>query len=137
MSLLEAPSARSRSSLQPDEFEDAFIAWIHDPARPDMIEVGSAGPYTMVDLAQRLTGSQIRLGPVSAPRLGLCPDATLAAAARALLHATVDPDGPRCRSFRAAGLYLRGLARLELDESESPPTDRVDGTADATSRAHS
>jgi hypothetical protein len=125
MSLLEAPSTTGSFVPRPDELEDAFIAWIRDPAHPDVVELGPLGRLSMVDLSQRLTQSHVRLGPASAVQLGLCPDATFAAAAGALLHATVDPDGPRCRSFRAAGLYLRGKAYLE--EDTSPPLDDAAG----------
>lgn len=131
MSLLEAPAPRTSLVPRSAELEDAFIAWIRDPAHPDVVELGRLGRISMVDLTRRLMQSHARLGSASATQLGLCPDTTFAGAASALHHATVDPDGPRCRSFRAAGLYLHGRARL--DDDPAPPSDGADGIPGAAS----
>ena len=114
MSLLEYPSVRS-SALGLDELEDAFCAWVDEPVKPDVVDLGQHGAVPMVELSRRLRGSQARLAASACVQLGLPPGVTIAAAVAELLHATVDRDGPRCRSFRAASYYLRGLARLDAD----------------------
>ena len=114
MSLLEYPSVRS-SALRLDVLEDAFCAWAHDPAKPDVVDLGQDGEVAMVELSLRLGGSQATLPASACVQIGLPPDVTIATAVAELLRATVDPDGPRCRSFRAASYYLRGLARLDAD----------------------
>ena len=114
MSLLEYPSVRS-SALGLDELEDAFCAWVDEPVKPDVVDLGQHGAVPMVELSRRLRGSQARLAASACVQLGLPPGVTIAAAVAELLHATVDRDGPRCRSFRAASYYLRGLARLGDD----------------------
>lgn len=69
----------------------------------------------MVELSRHLGESRATLAASACVQIGLPPGVTIAAAVAALLHATIDPDGPRCRSFRAASYYLRGLARLDAD----------------------
>ena len=114
MSLLEYPSVRS-SALQLDDLEDAFCAWVRDPAKPDVVGLGPHGQVAMVELSRRLGGSPATLDASGCGQLGLPSGVSIATAVAALLHATVDADGPRCRSFRAACYYLRGLARLDAD----------------------
>jgi hypothetical protein len=114
VSLLEYPSVRP-SALHPDELEDAFLAWAHDPAKPDAVDLGQQREVSMVELSRQLGDSQATLATSASAQIGLPPGVTIATAVAALLHATVDPDGPRCRSFRAASYYLRGLARLDID----------------------
>lgn len=112
MSLLEHPSVRW-SALRLDEFEDVFCAWAHDSAKPEVVELGHHGKVPMVELSRRLGASQVTLTASACAHVGLPPDVTIATAVAEPLHATVAPDGPRCRSFRAASDYLRGLARLD------------------------
>jgi hypothetical protein len=114
VSLLEYPSVRS-SALRLDELEDAFRAWAQDPAKPDVVDLGQHRDLSMVELSRHLGGSQATLAASACVQIGLPPGVTIATAVAALLHATVEPDGPRCRSFRAASYYLRGLARLDAD----------------------
>jgi hypothetical protein len=114
LSLLEYPSVRS-SALRLDELEDAFCAWAHDPAKPDVVDLAQHGEIPMVELSRRLGGSPATLTASACAQIGLPPGVTIEAAVAELLHATVDPDGPRCRSFRAASYYLRGLAHLGDD----------------------
>ena len=114
MSLLEYPAVRS-SALGLDELEDAFCAWVDDPVKPDVVDLGQHGAVPIAELSRRLRGSQATLPASACVQLGLPPGVTIAAAVAELLHATVDPGGPRCRSFRAASYYLRGLARLGDD----------------------
>ena len=115
MSLLDHPSSVHSSALRLDELEDAFCAWAHDPAKPDVVDLGQHGEVPMVELSRRLEGSRATLAASACVQIGLPPDVTIATAVAELLHATVDPDGPRCRSFRAASYYLCGLARLDAD----------------------
>jgi hypothetical protein len=115
MSLLEYPSSVRSSALCLDELEDAFQAWAHDPAKPDVVDLGEHGDVPMVELSRRLGESRATLAASACAQIGLPSGVTIATAAAALLDATVDPDGPRCRSFRAASYYLRGLAHLDAD----------------------
>jgi hypothetical protein len=133
MSLLEYPSVRS-SALRLDELEDAFSAWAQDPAKPDVVDLGQHGEVPMVELSRRLGGSQATLAASACVQIGLPPGVTIATAVAELLHATVDPDGPCCRSFRAASYYLRGLARLDADFR---PVTRSLGSSTKDSRGHS
>lgn len=96
-----------------EELEDAFLAWADSPAKPDAVRLSGNRYLTMLELSRRLRSSNARLSDPASETLGLPQDATIAAAVAVLLHATVDPDGPQCRSFRSASLFLRGLARLE------------------------
>lgn len=112
MSLLDHPSSVASLPVSLDELEDAFQAWLEAPAKPDVIDLGDQGELPMVELARYLGASQATLAASACVQVGLPPGATMATAAAELLHATVDPEGPRCRSFRAASYYLRGLARL-------------------------
>jgi hypothetical protein len=113
MSLLEYPSSVHLSALRLDDLENAFRAWAHDPAKPDVVELGQHGEVSMVEVSRRLAESRATLAAFECAQIGLPPGVTIATAAAELLRATIDPNGPRCRSFRAASYYLRGLARLE------------------------
>ena len=115
MSLLEYPSSVRSSALDLDELEHAFHAWAHDPAKPDVVDLGRHGEVSMVALSRHLGASRSTLAASACLQIGLPRGVTIATAVAELLHATVDPDGPRCRSFRAATYYLRGLARLDAD----------------------
>ncbi|GEM_PF-3803810 len=132
MSLLEYPSVRS-SALRLDELEDAFCAWAHDPAKPDVVDLDQHGQVAMAELSRRLGGSQATLPASACVQIGLPPGVSIATAVAELLHATVDPDGPRCRSFRAASYYLCGLARLDTDLR---PVTRYLGSNTEDSRGH-
>lgn len=129
VSLLDYPSVRAPGPRL-DELEDAFRVWTHDPAKPDVVYLGQLGDVPMVELSHRLRGSEATLAEAACAQLGLPPGATIATAVAALLHATDAPDGPRCRSFRAASYYLRGLARLDPDlRSDTVYLDaRTDGS---------
>ena len=91
------------------------LAWAHDPAKPDVVDLDAHGQISMVELARGVGGSPATLPASACVQLGLPPGVTIAAAAAQLLDATIDPDGPRCRPFRAASYYLRGLVRLDAD----------------------
>ena len=115
MSQLETLSPVRSSSLDLDELELAFHTWAHDPDKPDVVDLERHGEVAMVDLARELGASPSRLAASACEQLGLPYGVTVGTAANELLHATVDPDGPRCRSFRSASYYLRGLIRLDAD----------------------
>ena len=95
------------------EFEDAFRSWALDLSKPDEVLVGTHGRFTMVEIVHRLEDSRGSLSASECLQIGLAPGVAVGDAASELRYATVDPDGPRCRSFRAATYYLRGLTRLD------------------------
>lgn len=133
MSLLEyLPSVRS-SPLQLEELEHAFHAWAHDPAKPDVVQLGQDRELSLLELSRQLAGAQTTLATSACLRIGVPPGTTIGTAAAELLHATVDPDGPRCRSFRSASYYLRGLIRLDADLQ--PGTDGFSSRAAAMNGA--
>ena len=115
MSLLDITTLGRPGPSTSTEFEDAFLAWAEDPSKPDVIGIAGYGDVSMADLARRLDGSPSLLPPTACRQLGVPTGVTVGIAAAELLHVTVDPDGPRCRSFRAATYYLRGLIRLDDD----------------------
>lgn len=133
MSLLEYPSPVRSSSLDLDELEDAFHAWAHDPAKPDVVELCQHREVSMVELSRHLGASKATLAASACAQIGLPPGVTIGTAVAELLHATVDPDGPRCRSFRSASYYLRGLTLL--DDDLRPGTDRLASSTES-SRGH-
>lgn len=120
MSLLEyLPSVRP-SVADLDELEDIFVAWMLAPAKPDVVDLRRNRQISMVELSRRLGASPSPLPAAACVQIGLPAGVTIATAVAELLHATVDPDGPRCRSFRAGMFYLRGLALLEADLAVFP-----------------
>ena len=133
MSLLDTLSSVRSSSLDLDELELAFHTWAHDPDKPDVVDLGRHGEVAMVELARELTASPSRLAASACRQLGLPYGVTIGTAANELLHVTVAPDGPRCRSFRSASYYLRGLIRLDADLL--PETSCLAASA-ASSRDH-
>lgn len=133
MSLLEYPSSIRSSALRLDELEDAFRAWVEDPAKPQVVDLGQDGQVPTAELARRLRGSPATLGASASMQIGLPPGVTIGTAVAELLHATVDADGPRCRSFRSASYYLCGLARLGADFR---PVTRYLGSSTDDSRGH-
>ena len=133
MSLLQsAPTTRPAAlgavalrstTLRRDELEQVFRDWADDEAHPDVITAGRHRGLRMVRLAQLLRDSDATLATSTSAGLGLGPGATIADASAALLWATVDPDGPRCRSFRAATFFLRGLVLLDAEPEPGPGPD--------------
>jgi hypothetical protein len=114
MSLLQSQPAADSRAHHPDELELAFRHWADSTDHPDAVHVGHRA-LPMADLARLLSRSHGELPAATCVGLGLRPGATIATAATTLLWATVDPEGPRCRSFRAATFFLRGLALLDAD----------------------
>ena len=113
----EMPVPTTGASVDVSELETAFRRWVTGRARPEQLSLdgGAAVSLPMEDALRRLRVSSSPLSPAPAGRLGLPDGATVGTAAEALLHARLDPRGPRCRSFRSAALYLVGLADLQLD----------------------
>ncbi|MEX2533537.1 MAG: hypothetical protein WD360_06195 [Nitriliruptoraceae bacterium] len=110
--------------------EIGFRAWINSRAKHDVMAICGGSQKTMLleDAFYNLLDSSELIGPAGSAAIGLTETDTIAAAAAHLLWAHTNPNGPRCRSFRSASLYLVGMAFLYPDEM------RVDRIAEA--RAH-
>jgi hypothetical protein len=107
---------------RPELLEAAFRKWIEGSAKGDMLVIGSRGtaPVSLERALRCLATSMRPLAPTPGAALGLNDDVTVGTAATVLLNARTDPDGPRCRSYRAASYFLIGQAHLASDEgSES------------------
>lgn len=101
--------------------EQAVLAWLAEPTSADELPLSDGGqPAPLARVLGELSLSRRVLPTETAAGIGLPEGATLGHAAAELLIAVRDPAGPRCRSFRAAVLYLRGLDRDRLAE----PDDR-------------
>ncbi|HEX9888346.1 MAG TPA: hypothetical protein VGA69_02625 [Nitriliruptorales bacterium] len=81
-------------------------------------------------LLDRLARSDEPLPDTCSHRLGLVAGTSFGAAARWLRWAKWDPHGPRCRSYRSASYYVRGLvgdttdlARRELAGADTSEAD--------------
>lgn len=94
---------------------DALDAWMSDPSHPETATLGAPGglegTIVLDDLLGRLRRDDTRLAATATSHLGLPRSTTYGQLARLLWWARKDPNGPRCRSYRAA-LYLVG----ELDD---------------------
>jgi hypothetical protein len=116
---LAPPPARTAAAPGLHLQEVGFRTWVDSATKPDVLIVGDGGPVAVpLERALRcLLTSTAPLAPAHGDALGLPDDATIATAAALLLHARTDPDGPRCRSFRAASYFLVGQAVLDADEA--------------------
>jgi len=94
--------------------EIGFRAWIDSRAKHDVIVICGESQKAMLleDALYNLLDSTELLAPANGAAIGLNDTDTLATAAAHLLWAHTNPNGPRCRSFRSASLYLVGLASL-------------------------
>jgi len=117
-----AVAATSRGSFESappalDLLEVAFRPWVQGHARPDVLSVDQTSDRSMPfePALAYLRSSTQPLLPAHGHRLGLACDVSIAAAAKRLLRARIDPDGPRCRSFPSASHYLYGLSRISED----------------------
>lgn len=133
MSLLDYPWSVSSTTSRLDELEDAFLTWVQDPVKPDIARLSPTRDLPMVELVRQLDGSSTELAPSACTLLGLPAGSTIGTAVAVLLHATMDPLGPRCRSFRSATYYLRRLDRLDADLR--PATDHLTRNT-GSSRGH-
>jgi hypothetical protein len=119
----------------PEPLEAGFRTWVEGHAKADVVVVGCRGrgsdPVAVpLAAALRVLSSSTRpLAPARGESLWLPADVTLGAAAAALLYACEDPDGPRCRSYRAATYFLIGHAFLTLDENLEGESADVSGRA--------
>jgi hypothetical protein len=100
--------------------ENAFRRWVTETGHTDLMHVDRDSDLPLVPVLKQLRTSTQPLLPADAGILGLPDHASLGDAASQLLHAHVDPDGPRCRSLRSALWYLQGLGRLEEIEAAAP-----------------
>lgn len=109
-----APSIGAAEDLSLDTLSGLLRRWLQGRARPDVLLVDPDGPGTLplADALVHLRDTTAPLGAACARQVGLPDDATIAEAAHKLLFARFHRDGPRCRSFRSASYYLRGLARI-------------------------
>jgi len=117
--LLRTYEARSPADPQPPVSsprqrvtEQAFLAWLAEPTSADQLPVTDGDrPEPLAQILGELSLSRRLLPSETAAGLGLPADASVGHAATEVLLAVKDPAGPRCRSFRAAVFYLRGLDR--------------------------
>lgn len=69
----------------------------------------------MAERSRRPEGARATLATAACVQTGRPSGVTIATAVAELPSATVDPDGPRCRSSRGASDCFRGLPRLGSD----------------------
>ena len=102
------------ASLQ--DLEAVFLRWLVDPVDADGLRVDGddRSPRPLRQVMDALAVSHRSLPPEVADRFGLASGTTVGRVATELRRAVEDPDGPRCRSYRSAAYYLRGLDRLIL-----------------------
>lgn len=114
------PSAPSIPSPSLGELETAFIGWFADLVTSDEVHPdGDAGsPFPMRAVLDALGTSTHPLSDEVAGTLRMPTGTTVGHAASELRLAVDDPAGPRCRSYRAAAYYLRGLDRIALATTE-------------------
>jgi hypothetical protein len=112
------PTPSTRPTLPPSlgELETAFIRWLADPVTSDEVRLdGGHGPLLpMRPVLDAVSASTRPLSGEAAATLGMPAGTTIGHAASELRLAVDDPAGPRCRSYRAAAYYLRGLDRIAL-----------------------
>lgn len=117
------PPATPRSStMTPRQLaaEQAFLAWLAEPTNAGEVPLdGSEAPEPLAQVLGELSLSGRVLPAETAAGIGLSGGATVGHVATELLLAVEDPAGPRCRSFRAAVIYLRGLDRGWVIEPEA------------------
>jgi len=106
-------------TMAPALLEAGFRTWVESFMKSEALVVGTGDPVVVpIERALlALTSSTQLLAPAHGATLGLDADVTIGAAASALLQACIDPDGPRCRSYRSATFFLVGRSLLDLDDS--------------------
>lgn len=94
--------------------EDAFTRWLTDPVAADEVRLDDhdGSPHPLRQVLEALGSSARPLPSEAAAVLGMPADTTIGHAVTELRLAVDDPSGPRCRSYRAAAFYLRGLDRI-------------------------
>jgi hypothetical protein len=133
---------RLPSTTDLHRLDAAFRAWVDDATKPQHLLV-RGDDVVMVPLERALTellDSTAPLAPAHGNALGLADDATIATAAADLLHASTDPDGPHCRSFRSASYFLAARERADGDagtltgpNGTAPPRPASNGARSVTS----
>lgn len=105
--------------LRLPEAERRFVVWI-DAGAPPLPDVDAGR------LLRAVGDSSRALPDATARSLQLPPGTPFGHAAKLLQWATVDPSGPRCRSHRAALLFLRGLGRSDVGSTLARLTETSD-----------
>ncbi len=102
------------------ELETAFERWLANPTATDEIQLDDhePSPQPLREVLEALRASRRPLPGETAATLGLPTGTTTGQAATELARAVEDPEGPRCRSYRAAAYYLRDLDRIALATNE-------------------
>lgn len=102
------------------ELENAFVRWLADPVASDEVQLDEddPGPRPMRPVLDALCSSARPLPGEVAATVGMPAGTTIGHAVSELRLAVDDPAGPRCRSYRAAAYYLRGLDRIALATTE-------------------
>lgn len=122
-----APSATwSATPPAVGDLETAFVDWLADPVFANELRLdGCDGPPTpMRQVLDALCSSVRALPAEAAATLGMPAGTTIGHAASELRLAVEHPAGPRCRTYRAAAYYLRGLDRLAVATAEAERTPR-------------
>ena len=108
--------------------EHALLGWLAQPTGADELPLANGdAPEPLARLLGELSLSRRDLPAETAVGLDLPVGTTLGHAATEVLLAVKDPAGPRCRSFRAAVLYLRDLDR---DRFTWPDAGQIGGASD-------
>ena len=98
--------------------EQAFLAWLAQPTSAEELAPPDGARQPLAEVLGELSLSRRELPAETAAGLGLPDGTTVGHTAAELLLAVKDPAGPRCRSFRAAVYYLRGLERVRYIDLE-------------------
>jgi hypothetical protein len=117
-----APSATwSAAPPAVADLETAFVNWLADPVFANELRLdGCDGPPTPMRQALDALCSSVRALPgEAAATLGMPAGTTIGHAVSELRLAVEHPAGPRCRTYRAAAYYLRGLDRLAVATAEA------------------
>lgn len=93
--------------------ERTFLAWLAQltPETRRLSGRGERPAVSLERLCRAVLDSVYPLPSRYALRLGLPSDTPVGEAARLLLWATCDDEGPRCSSYRAAAFHLRDQHR--------------------------
>lgn len=102
-----SPASVGRSSAT--SLEDAFLAWLGGPVRPDELQLdGPDAPATpLTRILGTLALAREPLPAAARDLLGYRTEVSVGQAVTDLLLAVRDPVGPQCRTYEGAVAYLR------------------------------